>query len=243
MSDAAVAYAQLFALGVPWVALHCGAMCGPIAIGMTATIPGKLDRLRGIGVYQLGRAVVYLPLGAAAGAFGRATEPHPHLGAVVGLTMAAAMVAAAWGRRRAGAEIVPARSLVRGFGNRGGVGASLRAAQRLLAHGTVFPLAFAGVALGALPCMLPAWVLGLAARSGSAAHGAALMALLLAMSALPLGAAALLLPGRARSKLGAIVPRVALAVSAIWFALGALATLHVLPHGRAALFGVTITFW
>jgi sulfite exporter TauE/SafE len=138
---------------------------------------------------------------------------------------------------------VPAGRLVRKLaGRRGGV-PSLEAARRLLSRGNVFPLAFAGVALGALPCMLPAWVLGLAAATGSAAHGAALMALLLVMNALPLGAAAVLLPGRARGTLGTFVPRVAMLASAVWVLLGALATLHVVPHGRAALFGRTITFW
>ena len=91
--------------------------------------------------------------------------------------------------------------------------------------------------------MLPAWVLGLAAGTGSALHGASLMALLLAMNALPLGAAAVLLPGHARGKLGALVPRVALSVSALWLVFGALATLHVVPHGRAEVLGRTFTFW
>jgi sulfite exporter TauE/SafE len=243
VSDAAVAYAQLLALGVPWVAVHCGAMCGPIAAGITATVPRKTDRIRGIGAYQLGRAAVYVPLGASAGAFGWAAEVHPHVGAAIGLAMSALMLAGAWSGRGVARGVVPADGLLRKLAARRSGASSLIAARRLLAQGKVFPLAFAGVALGALPCMLPAWVLGLAAATGSAVHGAALMALLLAMSALPLSAAAVMLPGRARGALGAAIPRVALTASAAWVALGALSTLHALPHGRAVLFGRTITLW
>jgi sulfite exporter TauE/SafE len=249
MSDAAIAYGQLFGLGLPWVTVHCGAMCGPIAGGMTASIPRKVERIRGIGAYQLGRAVVYVPLGAAAGAFGGAVELRPQVGAVAGLAMAAIMLAAAWrgggagAGARAGAAVIPVRRLLRHVEGRRGLASSIGAAQRLLARGTVFPLAFAGVALGALPCMLPAWVLGLAATTGSAVHGAALMALLLVMNTLPLAAAAVVLPGRTRGALGALLPRAALTASALWIALGALAALHLVPHGRAAVLGRTITFW
>jgi sulfite exporter TauE/SafE len=247
MRDAAIAYGQLFGLGLPWVAVHCGAMCGPIAGGITASIPRKVDRIHGIGAYQLGRAVVYVPLGAAAGALGGAVELRPQVGAAAGLAMAAIMLAAAWrgggAGAGAGAGVIPVRRLLRHVEGRRGLASSIGAAQRLLVQGTVFPLAFAGVVLGALPCMLPAWVLGLAATTGSAVHGAALMALLLAMNTLPLAAAAVVLPGRTRGALGAFLPRAALTASALWIALGALAALHLVPHGRAAVLDRTITFW
>jgi sulfite exporter TauE/SafE len=186
---------------------------------------------------------VYVPLGAVAGTVGHAVEVRPVVGAAAGLALAAALVVAAWIPAASTESLVPVARLVRRAGANGPIARALSAARRLLASGVVFPLGAAGFVLGALPCMLPAWVLGLAAGAGSALHGAALMALLLAMNTGPLALAAALLPGATRGRLAVLLPRSAMSLSALWLTLGALASLHLLPHGRAVVFGRTITFW
>lgn len=244
MSDASIAYAQLFGLGLPWVALHCGAMCGPLAAGLTAPLPARRDRVRAVGAYQLGRALVYVPLGALAGALGHAIAVHPTLARVASFAGAAALFALAFARGgRTASGVVPTSALLRRVERGGHLARLVGAARRSLARGQVFPVGVAGFVLGALPCMLPAWVLSLAASTGSALHGATLMALLLVASAAPLTASALVLPGKKRGSLAGAVPRVALAVSALWLVLGALATMHVVPHGRLVVLGRTLTFW
>lgn len=243
MSASAGAYAQLVGLGLPWVALHCGAMCGPLAAGLTAPLPSRSARVRGIGAYQLGRALVYLPLGALAGALGHALEPHPSLGAIAGLSLGVVLVLMAGSGGASPSALVPASSLARKLERSGALRGVWASARSALARGQVFPVGVAGFVLGALPCMLPAWVLGLAASTGSAFHGALLMGLLLVASAVPLTGAAMLLPGKSRGVVARAVPRLALAFSGVWLALGALATLHVVPHGRLVVLGRTLTFW
>lgn len=243
MSASAGAYAQLFGLGLPWVALHCGAMCGPLAAGLTAPLPSRSARVRAIGAYQLGRALVYLPLGALAGALGHALEPHPTLGAIAGLSLGFVLVLMAASGGASPSTLVPASSLARKVERSGALRGAWASARSALARGQVFPVGVAGFVLGALPCMLPAWVLSLAASTGSALHGAMLMALLLVASAAPLTASALVLPGKKRGSLAGAVPRVALAVAALWLVLGALATMQVVAHGRLVVLGRTLTFW
>lgn len=242
MSDAAIAYAQLFGLGLPWVALHCGAMCGPLAAGLTAPLPTRSHRVRGIAAYQLGRGLVYLPLGALAGGLGHALLVHPAVGAVAALSLAIVLAFLALAGVR-GSGLVATASLLRKVEQAGPLAGALRSARGALLRGQVFPVGVAGFVLGALPCMLPAWVLGLAAATGSPLHGAALMALLLLASSAPLTGAALLVPRHSRGTVAQTLPRAALAATALWLTLGALATLHVLPHGRMTVFARTITFW
>jgi sulfite exporter TauE/SafE len=244
VTGVAGAYAQLLALGLPWVSLHCGAMCGPIVAGLTASVSCKTTRIRQVGAYQVGRAVVYLPMGAAAGALGAAWELRPEVGAFAGLVLGAVLAALALGGASPGGRtLVPVQALVRraeASPRLARAGRALRERQRL---GRLLPMALAGTALASLPCMLPAWVLGLAAGSGSAWHGALLMALLLAMSALPLSLASLVWVGNRQARYASRVPSLALGFAAVWLVLGALATLHVVPHGRVHVGGVALTCW
>ena len=91
--------------------------------------------------------------------------------------------------------------------------------------------------------MLPVWVLGLAATTGSALHGATLMAMLLAMTALPLAGAFAAIPGNIRGTCGDVVPRAAMGFAALWLLLGAFATLHIVPHGHVVAFARSFTLW
>ncbi len=244
MSGAAGAYAQLFALGLPWVSLHCGAMCGPIVAGLTSATPCKSKRIQGVAAYQMGRAAIYLPLGAVAGGLGHALEVRPAVGATAAILFACALTAAAVVRAMGpGSSLISTGELLRKVQSSPRATRLVTSSQTLVRNGSLVPFALAGTMLSALPCMLPAWVLGLAAGTGSPFHGAALMAGLLTLSAVPLAIASVLLPGKAQGAMARLVPTVALLFSAGWLVLGALATLHVLPHGRLELFERTVTFW
>ena len=187
---------------------------------------------------------MYLPLGALAGSLGHALLVHPVVSVAASFFASAALLVLAFAPKLgAGSTLLTAAALVRRMEGRGTPAKLVRAARRALARGQVFPVGVAGFVLGALPCMLPAWVLGLAATTGSAVHGAVLMGLLLVASAFPLAAASLLLPRTARGRLASVIPRAALTLSAVWLALGALASMHVVPHGRLVVLGRSITFW
>ena len=152
MSGVAGAYAQLLALGLPWVSLHCGAMCGPIVAGLTASASSKTTRIRQVGAYQLGRAAVYLPLGAAAGALGAAWALRPEVGAFAGIVLGVVLAALALGGVSPGAStLVPVHALVRraeASPRLTRIGRALRERHR---RGSLLPMSLAGTALASLP--------------------------------------------------------------------------------------------
>jgi sulfite exporter TauE/SafE len=99
-----------------------------------------------------------------------------------------------------------------------------------------------GAVMGFLPCMLPLWVLGLSALTGSAVHGAALMLLLVAMTT-PVLLVVTLLPrlapvlSRARGRrvpaaIATAAPAFFMGVSGVWLLLVGSAGLGLIGHAH-----------
>ena len=90
-----------------------------------------------------------------------------------------------------------------------------------------------GVVLGLMPCMVALWVLGLAALTGSALHGAALMLLLIVLTTpMLLGVTLLprLIPSGRRGGLTALAPALLQALSGTWLLLIAAAGAGLISH-------------
>jgi sulfite exporter TauE/SafE len=184
-------YLQVLGLGLPWTLAHCAAMCGPIVLGLrfgarVGRPATASNALADLAAYQAGRLVFYTAAGAAVGAAGSLIAGWRW--GLVALSIGAAvifLVAAArhlpYIARRLGPSAATPGPLARRLGS--------------LAHWRErHPLsgaALIGALLAGLPCGISAWALALAAATAAPWHGAAVMALIVAMSSLPLGAAVL----------------------------------------------------
>jgi hypothetical protein len=215
---------QLVVIGFLWVSFHCVGMCGPIVAGLTtANVDGesRAERLRsgvaGILAYQGGRAVTYALLGAAAGWLGGSVDRVVHgVGNIAALVVAVGLVGAGIAR-------LVGWSADASIG--GDVGGRLgRAARRLMRLAPTrgrSRLAVFGAVMGFLPCMLMFWVLGLAASTGGALTGAAVMVGLVVMTTpvlLIAGTSPLLARGKMR-QWGDTVAALALLISGVWLGL------------------------
>jgi hypothetical protein len=126
------------------------------------------------------------------------------------------------------------------------LGASLaRAAAPLLRSPSPWRPLRLGVVLGALPCMIVVWALGLAALTASPLWGALLMLTLVAMTTpfiLAIGAASRLFarPSRARQGITAAL----LALSGLWLMLVGAAGFGLVPHQHVSVgAGYMIMLW
>lgn len=243
------ALTQLLSVGVVWIAFHCAGMCGPIVggvVGGRARTPWTA--VGGLLLYQAGRALVLSLLGALAGGVGASFEAVlARGGSVLTLVLAAVLLLSLWPGRR--------RDLV-ALGPRAGATTGA-VADRLLDALTARLLAvvarvdarvgrrpfFLGMVLAFLPCMIIAWALSLAASTHSPWQGARVMAVLVAMTTLPLllGVVAVALtraaapaPGRWQP-LAARLRAVPLLVSGLWLVLVGLAGLGVLEHRHVTI--------
>lgn len=222
-------YLQVFGLGLLWTTLHCSGMCGPLIAGLgfgrrddrSLAVWAALD----LGLYQGGRALMYALFGASAGLLGNAiTAPLQRITPWLTLCLGAVFLTLAlrdWWPRGRGAAPRPSRlAAIAGRWSR-----TLAGRPRLRAL-------ILGMILAFLPCMLAFWVLGLAAASGSAVHGALIMVSLVVMTVPVLLGAALapLAIGRLRRASAPWAARVPLAISAAWMTCIGLAGLDVLPH-------------
>lgn len=254
------ALTQLLSVGVVWISFHCAGMCGPIVgglLGGKATSP--LAAVRGLLLYQTGRALVLSLLGALAGAVGATFERAlARGGSVLTLGLAVIMLLSVVPARRAGLVDL---GRPRGVGRvRAAIEAGFARFSERLAQVTALvdarvgrrPLVL-GMVLAFLPCMIIAWGLSLAASTNSAWHGARVMALLIAMTTVPLFASvALVAFTRARAassswrRLAAAMRVVPVVASGVWLMLVGLAGLGVIQHAHLVvdLFGPrTIMFW
>lgn len=184
-------YVQLLVIGVPWTLAHCPGMCGPILVGLrlgdragaAQTVPSTLAD---VAAYQAGRAISYALAGAVVGSCGSLVSAWRWgaasltiLTALVFLVAAAAhipVLAPRFPRLRLPSVIIAAIGRL----------AEVRSRRPLVGAASI------GALLSALPCGIAIWALALAAASGSAMHGAALMGGLVAITSLPLAAASLL---------------------------------------------------
>jgi sulfite exporter TauE/SafE len=184
-------YLQVLGLGLPWTLAHCAGMCGPIMLGLRfGARPGlpaiATNAFADLAAYQAGRLAFYAASGAAVGAAGSLIAGWRwglfalSIGATL-VFLAAAVRRLPFIARRLGRTAVAPGPLTRWLGT--------------LAHWRErHPLsgaAIIGALLAGLPCGIAAWALALAAATASPWHGAAVMALVVAMSSLPLGATVL----------------------------------------------------
>jgi len=250
------AYGQLLSAGVLWISVHCAGMCGPLLHGLDV---GGQQRGRSLGegglrvaTYQLGKALTYGLLGAVAGLLGKGvsdvfTKQGALLFGVLAVVMAAYVVRRVWQRvkpRLMGATtsvgpLAEPPDLVQ-------LGKSKhqlttweklkvlgrQAVKKLAQDRSLTGTLGLGALLGFLPCMIPAWVLGLSASTSSALHGALLMLLLVALNT-PIIALVTLLPRLLQQKLFAqreVLIDLSLAVSSTWMLLMALASADVIRH-------------
>ena len=251
---AAAAWAQVLSLGVVWVGVHCAGMCGPLLIGLDVAGVSRgttaVGGAAGVLLYQAGRALTYVALGALAGAAGAGLrEVFARAGSVVALLLGGVLLA--WLVLRL-ARPPGARRTLRI--ERPGeppppdpwVARASRALLPVLGDGRRLNLVALGAMLGLLPCMIPAWVLGLAATTGSPLHGAALMATLVALTT-PALLGVTLLPRLVTRRLGAAgrhLPSALMGISALWLVMVGLAGLDLIDHLHLRLGGgYSVMLW
>jgi len=242
-------YVQLVGLGLVMVLTHCAGMCGPLIMSFRFGVHQRwrerrwFGALAQLGAYQGGRILVYASLGAAAG--GLAALAGSGLSQVftagsklLGLLVAGAFLVAAfwrlWPWRRAATA-----------GQGAAYPALLRRLGRKLPERPMPRAVLLGMLLAFLPCMIPAWALGLAAASGHPLHGAALMALLVVLTTpalVPFALAPELLPRLSAPAAGRL-QTAALLCSGVWLLVIALAANDLLPHAHAHIAGQRIVFW
>ena len=238
MADAVAAlsplYLQLLGPGVVMTMLHCGGMCGPIVAGLGLGQGGWGSGSARLGLYQSGRAISLGAAGALCGllsyeASDRIELWSPWLTLFVALAMLVAV------GRRFGWLRLPFSE-----GDGALAGRLVRPLAGFAGRHPRLGTILLGAVLGALPCGVVFWVLGLAATSASPLHGALLAVLLVVISTPPLLLAALAggaVLGRWRARLSWL-PTVALAVSALWLGAHGAAALEWIPHvhlGRVML--------
>ena len=252
------AFTQLFAIGPLWVAIHCAGMCGPILTGVDVTgmaAGGSIGRgLSKLVAFQLGKALIYTIMGCVAGMVGQQwIEPTEKLSAFIALTVGILMGSYALRARstlrgtRGALVNLPQRSsphlrdYLRGLNTRLAKLASQLARGDGLHHSVAL-----GMAMAFLPCMLPLWVLGLAAVSSSPWVGMGLMLSFSAMTGLALFGFTVL-PSVAARKLiekGILITPNLLLVSATWFVMIGLAGLDLIEHLHVRVGGnFVMMFW
>ena len=244
------AYAQLLSVGLVWITFHCAGMCGPLVIGFDVAGVGRgLPAWRGalrILVYQLGRMTTLMTLGALSGLAGKGlAQAFAPAGAVMSLAFSAVVVAALVMKLVAlhRAKHAPIRVRTRLEGapppRRWSFGALLRP---LSLNGSVGGTWLLGALMGFLPCMIVVWALGLAATTASVFDGAAVMALLVAMTT-PMLLGVTLLPRALPARALRWAPQVLMGISAVWLAAVGLAGLEVVPHVHMNVGELTIMLW
>jgi sulfite exporter TauE/SafE len=249
-------YAQVFGIGLLWVTVHCMGMCGPIMASLTAGMgvhraktPGQRIRraVAGVLAYQGGRSIVYLALGASAGLAGAAAK-----GVIEDLTQTAGLVVAVVIIVVGILKLLPLRGLMGGalaLKAAAVTGKLLRWARKVGPRSGPVAMAIFGFVMGFLPCMLMFWVLGVAASSASAFHGAMLMLMLVVMTTplLILAATGSSLPGVFRHLRSDRVIGGAMIMSGVWLGLIAMAANGWIEHIHFPIevFGekLTIMLW
>ena len=232
-------YAQVLGIGLIWVTFHCVGMCGPIIASQTAGMgvhraksrAGRVARATAAVLsYQAGRALVYAALGASAGLVGVAAQQTIEgVARTAGLVVAVVILGVGlW-------KLLPLPTP--GGGKIGSLSGrfttwALRSVKGIMPSSGPLRMALFGVVLGFLPCVLMFWILGIAASTASAFHGAMIMVLLVVMTTPVLIFAALgaSIPGVFRRLRSDYLIGGAMAVSGVWLLLIALAANGWIGH-------------
>jgi uncharacterized protein len=256
-------YLQLLAVGFLWINLHCAGMCGPLVIGLNlggVGEPGdaqgegsvadlsRWQRLRlasgNLAAYQLGRSVTYAAMGAAAGWAGAVLQRLlSDVTRIAGLVVAVGLVGAGLMSLLRPAARIPALSSSKPGKLMGEL------VNRMRATGGRRRRFGLGIVLGFLPCMIPVWVLGLAASTQSPFHGAALMVMLVWMTSFVIfgfGMAPAIATARTLRWQRRLLP-VALMLSGMWLGFIAMAANGWIDHRSVGFTlggrGYAIMFW
>ncbi len=240
------ALTQLLSVGLVWISFHCIGMCGPIVGGVVgAGASSSLAAVWGLLRYQFGRALGLSVVGAIVGGMGAIVEgTFERAGGVLAVVMSALLLLStvrgsfqfsgkpdvslsslsSAGRRR--------RGLRHWFEHQTGVlGDALgRQAQRLRGRPMLL-----GLVLSMLPCMIVLWALALAASTGSVVGGASVMALLVAMTTVPLLPAVLTARLATSAMRWPFLKRLPPLLSGLWLLLVGLAGLGVVEHQHVML--------
>lgn len=157
-----------FAVGIVG-SMHCAGMCGPLAIALPVPQTGRARYIAGRVLYNLGRVVTYMVLGAVAGLVGRRlfmAGAQQTVSIVIGALMLLFVLAPALLRRLPGGGTLIAR-----------VTSPVRTALgRLLQRSSVLALFLLGLVNGLLPCGLVYVALAAAITSGDTLSGVLFMA-------------------------------------------------------------------
>ncbi len=236
-------YAQVLGIGVIWITVHCIGMCGPIMASLTAGMGVNRAKSRGgrarralmaVGAYQGGRGLIYGAMGAMAGLLGAAAQATiESVAQTAGLAVAVVILGVGV------AKISPFKPWRRRGGQGPGWAArftskALRGLGRHLPREGLWRMVGFGLVLGFLPCMLMFWVLGIAAATASAFHGAAIMVLLVVLTTPVLAMAAMgsSLPGWLGHLGSDRVLGAAMVFSGVWLLLIAMAANGWMEHAH-----------
>lgn len=199
--------------------LHCVGMCGPLALALPRSAGARWSMLGGRVAYNLGRAITYAALGTVFGLAGQTlllAGWQRALSILAGLVILAYLAARTWGGGRLGRSgWTPEVALTRL------IAPVQRHLGRLLHRPGAGSLLLIGLLNGLLPCGLVYVALAGATATGSAAGGAAFMAVF-GLGTLPLMLAVSLagptLHGVLRGRFQRAIP-IALSVLAVLFIL------------------------
>lgn len=198
---------------------HCALMCTPLVSGALCKRGGAVG-LRDLLLYNCGRLFGYVGIGAMLGVFGASLlAASRELGILLALLIGVCLLMAAW------------RTAL-GKGIQGGANLALvkKMLLPLLRRAQNLPLPFSAFALGVvtvcLPCMTLTPVLALAAGSGSALKGAALLAAF-QLGTVPVMIIAPRVPGSLRSFL---LPQAAQKMAAFFLLIAGIVTLFRIFH-------------
>lgn len=149
--------------------LHCVGMCGPIALALPRAPGGRATHLAGRVTYNLGRAVTYAAMGAIFGLLGQSlllAGWQRALSLGIGCAILAYVLLRVFGRGRWNPEALLVYAI-----------APVQTALARLLHRPGFgSMGLIGLLNGLLPCGLVYVALAGAAATGTAARGAAFMA-------------------------------------------------------------------
>ena len=240
-------YMQLLTLGTLMIIGHCSGMCGPLILSFRLGSEQEKQQARSameqLLSYQFGKGIIYMSAGAAAALLGSSLSGLRDVAAYICIFIAAIILLQVvlwwlpWSLR-----LLPSAWQTR-------VEQTIRTLQRrsfqVRKQSPLRGSFLLGMSMSLLPCMLPFWVLGLAASSASWIHGIGLMAVFVVLTTplLLIFAVAPHLMGAWRRRSPRFVTPVALCCSAVWMLLIGLASLNIIGHLSFELGPTHLVFW
>ena len=240
-------YMQLLTLGTLMIVGHCSGMCGPLMLSFRFGAEQESHRIRSamqqIISYQFGKSIIYMSAGAVAALLGSSLSGLRNYAAYVCIVISAIILIQAllwwlpWSL-----NLFPQRWQ---SGIQKSIACLQRRSSQVRKQAPLRGSFLLGMSMSLLPCMLPFWVLGLAASSAAPLHGIGLMGLfvLLSTPVLMIFAVAPHIIGAWRKRSPRYVAPVALCCSAVWMLLIGLASLNIIGHFSFELGPTHVVLW